>query len=109
HAQAQCPLSCNNLVQVSMDDDCIVQITPEMVLEGEGSTPPCTYQVEVLGLNGQPLPPPAGYQGNVWITSANIGQTLTVRVWLGNNKCWGSIKIEDKLPPVIDCPGDITV
>lgn len=109
HAQSQsCPLACNNLVQVSMDDDCIVEITPAMVLEGQGPSS-CNYSVEVLGANGLPLPPPAGYTGNVWVTSANIGQTLTVRVWLGNNKCWGSIKIEDKLPPVINCPSDITV
>lgn len=109
HAQAQCPLSCNNLVQVSMDDDCIVEITPAMILEGQGPSPSCDYRVEVLGANGLPLPPPAGYTGNVWITSANIGQTLTVRIWLGNNKCWGSIKIEDKLPPVIACPNDLVV
>ncbi len=110
HAQTpgSCPLSCNNLVQVSMDDDCIVEITPAMILEGQGPSG-CDYRVQVLGTNGQPLPPPPGYTGNVWITSANIGQTLTVRVWLGNNSCWGTIKIEDKLPPVIDCPDDIIV
>ncbi len=109
HAQAQCPLSCNNLVRVSMDDDCIVEITPSMLLEGQSYSPSCDYRVEVLGANGLPLPPPPGYSGNVWITSANIGQTLTVRVLLGNNKCWGSIIIEDKLAPVIDCPDDLIV
>ncbi|MCZ2100684.1 MAG: T9SS type A sorting domain-containing protein [Chitinophagales bacterium] len=109
HAQSgQCPLSCNDLVQVSMDDDCIVEITPAMILEGQGPST-CDYRVEVLGTNGLPLAPPPGHLGNVWITSANIGQTLTVRVWLGNNKCWGSIKIEDKLPPVITCFDEIIV
>ncbi|MBC7885084.1 MAG: hypothetical protein H7X99_06390, partial [Saprospiraceae bacterium] len=107
--QAQCPLACNNLVQVSMDEDCIVDITPDMMLEGQGLPGNCTYVVQVLGLNGQPLPPPIGYSGNSWVTSANIGQTLTVRVWLGVNSCWGTIKIEDKLPPIIICPAPITV
>ncbi|MBK9736127.1 MAG: T9SS type A sorting domain-containing protein [Saprospiraceae bacterium] len=107
--QAQCPLACNNLVQVSMDEDCIVQITPDMMLQGNGTLPTCTYVVQVLTANGQPLAPPIGYSGNDWITSANVGQTLTVRVWLGTNSCWGTIKIEDKLAPSIECPRPITI
>lgn len=102
-AQTTCPLACNNLVQVSMDDDCIVEIIPDMMLEGQGVAPGCNYVVQVLGTNGQPLPTSPN------ITSANIGQTLTVRVWLGNNSCWGSISVEDKLPPVINCPEEVTV
>jgi hypothetical protein len=38
-AQLRCPLACNNLVQVSMDEDCIVEITPDMMLEGQGLSP----------------------------------------------------------------------
>lgn len=106
-AQSSCPLSCNNLVQVSLDDQCVTEITPGMILEAMGTG--CDYRVVVLGTNGHPLPPPPGKTGNNWVTAANIGQTLTTEVWLGNNRCWGSILIEDKLPPVIDCPGDITV
>lgn len=108
-AQSQCPLACNNLVQVSMDEDCIVEITPDMMLEGNGLPGSCLYVVQVLGLNGQPLPAPAGLTGNNWVTSSNVGQTLTVRVWLGANSCWGTIKIEDKLAPIIECPLPITV
>lgn len=102
-AQSTCPLACNDLVQVSMDDDCIVEITPDMMLEGQGVSSSCNYVVQVLGANGQVLPTSPS------ITSAHIGQTLTVRVWLGNNSCWGSISVEDKLSPVIDCPEEITV
>ncbi len=100
---ANCPLACNNLVQVSMDEDCIVPITPDMMLEGQGLPGNCTYVVQVLGANGQPL------QTSPNVTSANIGQTLTVRVWLGANSCWGTIKVEDKLAPEIDCPAPITI
>ncbi|MBK8624256.1 MAG: T9SS type A sorting domain-containing protein [Saprospiraceae bacterium] len=111
--QAQsCSLACNNLVQVSMDEDCIVEITPDMMLEGQGVPANCTYVVQVLNLNGQPLAPPAGYIGNKWITSANVGQTLQVKVWLtsvGGNSCWGTIKIEDKLAPTIVCPAADTI
>lgn len=53
NANAQsCPLACNNLVQVSLDDDCRVEVTPDMMLEGQGTDPACTYQVIVLGANG---------------------------------------------------------
>jgi Cohesin domain/Secretion system C-terminal sorting domain/HYR domain/Dockerin type I domain len=115
--QAQCPLACNNLVQVSMDENCIVEITPDMMLEGQGTGSACNYTVVVLGTNGQPLAAPTGinpstglaYVGNQWITCANIGQTLTVRVRLGANSCWGTIKIEDKLPPVVSCFPNVTV
>ncbi|MBK9257396.1 MAG: T9SS type A sorting domain-containing protein [Saprospiraceae bacterium] len=105
---AQCPLACNNLVQVSLDEDCDVEITPDMMLEGQGLPANCTYLVQVIGANGQPI----GTSPRV--TSLNIGQTLQVKVWLtingvSFNHCWGSIKVEDKLVPTIDCPAPITI
>ncbi len=102
-AQGSCPLACNNLVQVSMDEDCFVEITPDMMLEGQGVSPNCNYVVQVLGANGQPIP------SSPSVTASNVGQTLQVRIWLGANSCWGSIKIEDKLAPTIACPDPITV
>jgi hypothetical protein len=98
-----CPLACNNNVQVSMDLDCEVEITPDMMLEGQGTDPGCNYTVDVLGSNDQPIP------GSPVVTNLYMDQTLTVRVNLGLNSCWGLIKIEDKMPPVIDCLPDITV
>lgn len=102
-AQGSCPLACNNLVQVSMDESCNVEITPDMMLEGQGTSPGCNYVVQVLGSNGKPI------ATSPYVTNANIGQTLTVRVWLGANSCWGTIKIEDKLAPTILCPEPITI
>lgn len=101
-ATAQCPLGCNNSVQISLDTDCSVEVTPDMVLEGQG-TSGCDYIVSVLGSNGQPIP------GSPVVGAAYIGETLTVKVSLGANSCWGTITIEDKLPPIIDCPDDMTV
>jgi len=101
-ASAQCPLGCNNNVQISLDGDCSVEVTPDMVLEGQGGDN-CDYQVVVLGSNGQPI------VGSPVITGAYIGETLKVEIWLGSNSCWGYITIEDKLPPTIDCLDDITV
>src|SRR5690606_7459156 len=94
---------------VSMDDDCVVEITPDMMLEGNGLPANCTYSVQVIGLNGQPLPPPVGLTGNNWVTRSQLNQSLQVRVWLGNNHCWGKILVEDKLAPTINCLPNITV
>jgi len=97
----QCPLACDNLVQVSVDENCKAVITPDMILEDMGQSP-CVYTVVVFGTNGLPIP-------NATVTSAHIGQTLTVAVYLGTNSCWGSIYVEDKFPPVVDCPPNDTV
>jgi hypothetical protein len=104
YANAQsCPLACNNLVQVSLDDDCRVEITPDMMLEGQGTDPLCTYAVTVMGANGVPI------VGSPFVTGTQIDKTLTVKVSLGTNSCWGSIKVEDKLAPKINCPDDLTI
>lgn len=95
-ANAQCPLGCNNSVQISLDNDCQVTVTPDMILEGQGSAS-CNYTVEVLDANDNPIP-------NAVVDGVYIGQTLKARVLTDDgNSCWGSITIEDKLKPVLDC------
>lgn len=101
-ATAQCPLACNNSVQISLDTDCEVEVTPDMVLEGQ-ATGGCDYTVQVLGSNNQPIPT------SPIVGAAYVGETLTVKVSVNGNACWGTITIEDKLAPIIDCPGDMTV
>jgi hypothetical protein len=98
-----CPLACNNNVQVSMDLDCMVEITPDMMLEGQGTDPLCAYSVIVLDVNYNPIPT------SPVVNSSHLGMTLPVSVELDQNSCWGFIKIEDKMPPVINCLDDITV
>lgn len=104
-AQVQCPLACNNLVQVSMDEDCVVEITPAMMLEGvlPAGCSYSQYTVQVIGANGQPFSP-----ANI-VNRTHLNQTRDVKVWLGNNHCWGKILIQDKSRPVIACPDDLTV
>jgi hypothetical protein len=102
NAQVSCPLACNNTVQISMDDDCQVVVTPDMILEGPG-TGACGYVVAVLGSNDLPVP------SSPTINSTHVGQTLKVRVSSGSNSCWGYVKIEDKLGPIITCPKNDTV
>lgn len=101
-ANAQCPLGCNNSVQISLNNDCEVTVTPDMILEGQGDAS-CNYMVTVYDANNNPIP------GAV-VDGAYIGQTLTASVSIdGNNSCWGTITIEDKLKPVIDCADDVNI
>ncbi|MCB9316823.1 MAG: HYR domain-containing protein [Lewinellaceae bacterium] len=94
-------LVCNDLVQVSVDENCQAVINADQVLEGGPYGCYNNYIVEFdktlpFG-NGPWVPAVAG--------PADIGKTYQVRVTdpKTGNKCWGNIKIEDKLPPVLDC------
>lgn len=101
-ANAQCPLGCNNSVQISLNNDCEVTVTPDMILEGQGDAS-CNYTVEVSDANGNLIP------GAV-VDGSHIGQTLSASVFVdGGNSCWGTITIEDKLKPVIDCADDVNI
>ncbi len=106
-ASAQnCPLVCNNNVQISLDDDCRVTVTPAMILEGEESADPtCEYRVVIRDLNGHTIPTSPD------VTSDYVNQTLEVGVYNGpadtDNNCWGYIHIEDKIKPSVDCPDTI--
>ncbi len=89
-------LACNDLVQVSLDDDCEVVVTPEMLLEGNHYGCYNKYKVEITGKNGQLI-------GNI-VNRSHIGQQLQVKV-IGpdGNSCWGQISVEDKFGPQLVC------
>jgi len=100
-------LICNDLVYVSMDADCKVIVGADDVLEG---TYFCygDYIVEV----DKTLP----YGNGPWVMAmfdaSDIGKTYQYRVLHvsgGNNLCWGEIKIEDKLAPILVCPDNLTI
>lgn len=87
--------ACNDLSYISLDPDCAVEVTPDMVLEG---TPVDTsYVVSLATQAGVPIP-------NL-LTAAHIGSTIqaTVTDTLTGNSCWGLLIVEDKLPPEIAC------
>jgi len=94
-------LACKNLVNISLDGNCLALITPAMILEGARNF--ANARVEIRTSVGVLVPNP--------VTSVYVGQTLTVTVFdiTNGNSCWSSIKIEDKLGPVITCPIDYTV
>jgi len=94
-------LTCNNLVQISMDADCQVEVTPDMILEAP--TQGIAYQVQVMNAANQNI-------GNI-IDRSFVGNQWLVKVInpCNENSCWSYILVEDKLAPTIDCLPDVTV
>ncbi len=90
---------CNDLVQVSLDKNCVETVKPDMILQDQAYAN-SNYTVVVSTANGSIVP-------NAILTKVNIGKTYIVAVTLNgcNLSCVGSISVEDKLPPVIsNCP-----
>ena len=96
-AQVDCSttMACNDGVQVSLDTNCEAVIAPDMMLE-DPLYSDNEYTVTVRKLDGTIVP-------NATVDYSYVNQTLEVQVTLTDcgNSCWGLIRIEDKLPPVI--------
>ncbi|MBK7410630.1 MAG: T9SS type A sorting domain-containing protein [Saprospirales bacterium] len=90
-------LACNDNVQISLDETGCVEVLADMVLEGGPYGCYDDYLVEILNQFGFPI-------GNQ-VCCSDVGLTKTVRVTDPDtgNKCWGSLTVEDKLPPIIEC------
>lgn len=89
-------LACNDLVQVSLDEDCEAIVTPDMLLEGNQYGCYDNYTVQIIANNGLNL-------GNR-VSRAQIGQKLKTQIIGPNgNSCWGEILVQDKLGPDLVC------
>ncbi|MCC6410527.1 MAG: T9SS type A sorting domain-containing protein [Saprospiraceae bacterium] len=88
-------MACNDNIQVSLNEDGIALILPDLILEGTYTEQ--FYTVMITTQTGVPVPNP--------VTCANVGQTLKVKVLdiCNGNSCWGTIMVEDKLDPVLVC------
>ncbi len=95
-----CPdgLSCNGLLNVSLDENCQATITPSMILT-EVELPLSEYTIVITDVNGNVV-------DNIF-EPIDLGQTFFVSVSLSsvcnNLSCWGEIFIEDKFAPTIVC------
>ena len=111
-AQVDCntTMACNDGLQVSLDDNCVVTITPDMILE-DPQYADDQYTVVLMDAANQQLP-------TAEVDYSYVNQTLSVNILLNGcaASCWGNITIEDKLPPVltncedliVDCDDNIT-
>ncbi len=91
-------LACDDLVNVSVDENCQALITPTVILEGN-KYPDDSYVVTVYNTDGSIVP------GNI-VTGAHLDKTLRVHVRhvCTGITCWGYIKVEDKFLPALVCP-----
>lgn len=110
-----CELSCGGKHQMSLDENCQIEITPQMVLsDGGASCEGATFTVVVREyMNGPIIDQGAtAIIGDDEDASLLIGKELVVEINANDNgttnMCWGFIVLEDKLAPVIECE-DITV
>ncbi len=108
-------LACNDNIQVSLGQTCTAPVTAAMLLKGGPYACFDFYKVEILNGVSVISASSAGVSPQTavaTVTGANIGQTLIGRVYdIGNpnNSCWGTISVEDKLPPVLTCAPSLTV
>ncbi|MEY3366902.1 MAG: hypothetical protein RI973_57 [Bacteroidota bacterium] len=95
-------LSCNDLVQASLDNNGQALIGADMVLEGGPYGCYDDYDVEILTGSGTSAGNP--------LDCGDIGKLFTVKVTdpETGNSCWGQITVEDKIAPVLTCQ-DITL
>ena len=95
-------LACNDNVQVSVNENCEAYVTTDMILEGGPYGCYDDYIVAIQGFG-------SGF-GGVTIDNDAIGETLQVTVTdpTTGNSCWGTISVEDKIPPTILCR-DVTI
>jgi len=91
---AQIPdMSCASQVNVSIGEDCLLNLNPGLFTEG-------TETWDGVGtVTFSSKPPVSGIIGEDNTVDIECGMyTFTVNA--SGNSCWGTVKIEDKLPPV---------
>ena len=98
---SQCVLSCSN-VNVSLDENCLAEITPSIISETQDSTCLSMYKVEIYDLNGNLIPT------SPFVGVANVNQNLIGHLidTTNGNYCTDTILVEDKVNPSIVCPID---
>ena len=89
-------ITCNDNVNVSLDDECFARVTADDILEGGPYLCYDNYVVEIYNGVGQPM-------GDT-LDASDVGNIYTVEVTGPNgNSCWGQLTVEDKGKPVFDC------
>jgi hypothetical protein len=106
-----CTMVCNDNLNISVGNQCSVTIRYDQIMEDADNSYTCTpngpqaFKIEVMDEDLKVLPtsPTIPYE--------YVGRTLTVKVkhWATGNNCWSTITLQDKIPPKLVCPADITV
>ena len=94
-------LVCNDLVFIALGPDCQIALNADQVLEGGPYGCYDDYIVEI-----DKIPP---YGNGPWVpailSAADVGKSYAVKVTdpSTGNKCFGNIKVQDNIPPDLDC------
>jgi len=96
-------IACNNIVNLSLDANCMVEVTPDILLEGNAAAEG-GYTVELTDVQGDSILP-SNMAGVEYAGRTLVGKVTHV---CSGNSCWGNISIEDKNIPELECR-DVTV
>ncbi|MFN7325616.1 MAG: HYR domain-containing protein, partial [Chitinophagales bacterium] len=97
---------CKDSAVVALDLDCSTVLGADQLLEGSYSC----FDDYLVQLDRQ-LP----FGNGPWmpgeIAAADIGRTFSYQIThqISGNSCWGMLSVEDKLPPQLTCPANITI
>lgn len=107
-------LGCNDDLNVSLSNDCVVALTPDMFLEGECETTGgnVTYEIQFQNPNtqivGQTVEgyPITDFSGVPCGTKLNVLVRRTIQLDCGSQAnqidwCWGVLTIEDQVAPIL--------
>ncbi len=111
-AEANAQLNCQNHVNVSLDAACAVNLSTATFAAGTTSATHYTIKngTIVLASSNSAIGSPVPANVSAW-----VGKTYTFELSdATGNKCWGTVKFEDKLGPVcpavkVVVPADVTV
>lgn len=98
-------LACNNAINLSLDQNCEAVILTDQILEGGDYGCFDDYCITIETETGIPHPN--------YFDLSDVDQTFVVTVIDCNgdstNSCWGTVTIQEKFSPKIQCPNDITI
>ena len=89
------PMSCIGNVNISLNQNCEYQVTPNTVAAGP-IDPTAPFSIMLMMPDGTLIP-------NNRLTGDHLGIEVTAKLieGCGGNSCWATITVEDKLAPVI--------
>ncbi len=96
-------IACHGDINLSLDEMCVGNITAGMLLSPV-LFPEDMYEITLTDEFGNVITDP---QNHIF-TAADIGNCYSYSVVIpmcSNQNCWGTVCIEDKFPPAIDCGG----
>ncbi len=99
---AQCALACRSKGNISLAENCEARVLASMLLTKGLNCPDARYRVDVMDYNMKLIPT------SPVLTEDWVGKHVTVRVFDSTslNSCWGTLYVEDKFPPIIECHTD---